>query len=76
MTGSPGWKELGRSEGRQTFCMPGMWNERRKMLKNELGLEREFGCHVEELKFYPEGSGEPSEGLGEGTAGQVRGSQR
>lgn len=44
-----------------------MRTERWKMLKNELGLEREVGCHVEELRLDPEGSGEPSEGLSEGT---------
>lgn len=43
MRGSQGWRELGRSEGQQTFCTAGPWSERQKMWKNELGLGREVG---------------------------------
>lgn len=57
MTGSQGWRELGRSERWQTFCMAGRWSERQKIQKNELGLGREDGWDT----------GEPSGGPREGS---------
>ena len=58
----------GQRDGRQTFCVAGTGRERRKMVKSELGMERQVGCQIEELRLDPEGSGEPSGGPGEGTA--------